>query len=63
MQEKINISLDKSLWDGLAKFAHSESLKGNKRFPTIKALRLSVKTFLRLTPGEINKILKRQSII
>ena len=60
MPEKlINISIDRDLWDGLSKFAHQQSIKQGKRFPTIKALRVSIKVFLRLRPQEINEILKR----
>lgn len=59
MPEMINVTFDRELWDGLARFAHSQSIKGNKRFAVIKALRLAVKVFLRLEVWEINKVLKR----
>ena len=58
MQEMINVTLDWELWDGLARFAHSQSITGNKRFATIRAFRLAVKVFLRLKPREINAFLK-----
>ena len=60
MPEKtINLSLERNLWDALSSFAHEQSIKQGKRFSTIKALRLAIKVFLRLSPQEINEILKR----
>lgn len=58
-KDAIDISLDRPLWNGLSKFAHEQSIAGNRRFPTIHALRLAIKAFLRMTPGEINEVLKR----
>jgi hypothetical protein len=55
----INISLERNLWDDLSKFAWDQSLITGKRFPTIRALRLAVKVFLRASPQEINEILNR----
>jgi hypothetical protein len=57
-KDTINVTLDRHLWDGLSEFAHEQSLKG-QRFPTIKALRIAVKVFLRLKPKEINAVLRR----
>ena len=59
MAKGINITIDRDLWDDLSKFAHDQSIKQNKRYPTIKALRLAVKVLLRLEVKEINQILKR----
>jgi len=53
------IALDQDLWDDLSKFARERSIKQGKRFPTIKALRLAIKVFLRLDFEEINEILER----
>jgi len=61
MQEMINVTLDRELWNGLTRFAHEQSIKQNRRFPVIKALRLSVKIFLLLEPKEINQVLKRNT--
>ena len=62
MPEKlINISIDRDLWDGLSKFAHQQSIKQGKRFPTIKMLRIAAKVLLRLEPWEINEVLKRNT--
>lgn len=58
-QKKINISLDRDLWDALGRFAYEQSLLQGERFPTIKALRMSIGVFLRLQIGEINEILER----
>jgi len=57
----VNITLDRDLWDGLGVFAHDQSIKKNKRFSTIEALRLSVRIFLKLEVKEINQILKRDT--
>ena len=57
----INISLDRDLWDALSRFAHEQSIKQGKRFPTIKALRVAIKVFLRLELWEINQVLKRDT--
>jgi len=58
-KETINVTLPRDLWDGLGRFSYEQSIKGGKRFPTIKALRVAIKVFLRLRPQEINEILKR----
>ena len=58
-KDAINISLDRELWDSLSAFAHQQSILAKRRFPTINALRFAVRTFLRMTPGEVNEILKR----
>ncbi len=60
-QKTININLDKDLWNSLSKFAHEQSILHEKRFPTIKALRLAIQTFLRMEPKEINEVLKRDT--
>jgi hypothetical protein len=60
-KETINITVDRGLWDSLGGFAHEQSIKQGKRFPTIKALRLAIKVFLRLEPWEINQVLKRDT--
>ena len=57
----INITLDKHLWDNLSKFAHEQSILHERRFPTIHALRIAIKVFLRLKPQEINEVLKRNT--
>ena len=61
MQEKINISLDRELWDGLTRFAHGQSIKKGKRFSTIQALRIAIQIFLKLEPKEINQLLRRDT--
>ena len=57
----INISIDRDLWDALSRFAHEQSLKQNKRFSTIKMLRVAARVLLRLEPWEINEVLKRNT--
>jgi len=59
--DTINITLDRSLWDELNRFAHEQSILHKKRFPTIQALRLAIKAFLRMEPKEINEVLKRDT--
>lgn len=61
MSEKINITLDRDLWDALGKFAHEQSLLQEKRFSTIEVLRTAVQVFLRLEIKEINQILERNT--
>ena len=61
MAKGINITIDRDLWDKLSEFAHDQSIKQSKRYPTIRALRLAVKVLLRLEVGEINQILKRNT--
>jgi hypothetical protein len=58
----INMTLEKELWQGLSEFAHRQSIARGERFPTIKALRLSVKVFLRLRAKEISKVLRRDTL-
>jgi hypothetical protein len=60
-QDAVNISIDRDLWESLSAFAHKQSLVKGKRFPTIKALRIAVNVFLKLTPREINRVLKRDT--
>jgi hypothetical protein len=38
MSEKINLTLDRPLWDALTKFAHKQSLLKGKRFTVIEGL-------------------------
>ena len=59
MKEGINITLDRDLWDSLGKVAHKQSILQNRRVPTIKTLRLAVHVFLKMSPDEVNEILKR----
>jgi hypothetical protein len=59
---RVNITLERGLWDGLSEFAHEQSLVKCQRFPTIKALRMAVKVFLRLKPKEINAVLRRDTL-
>lgn len=61
MTKGINITIDRDLWDNLNKFAHDQSIKRDKRYPTIKALRLAIKVLLRLEVKEINQVLKRNT--
>lgn len=61
MPGKINITVDRDLWDALGKFAHEQSLLQDKRFSTIEALRMAIKVFLRLEPKEVNRILERNT--
>lgn len=58
-QKTVNITLERELWDALGRFAHDQSIKQGKRVSTIGMLRLAIKVFLRLTPQEINQILRR----
>lgn len=59
MRDTINITLDRDLWDRLSAFAHKQSVLSKRRFSTIHALRLAIRTFLRMEPREINETLKR----
>ena len=61
MQKMINVTLDRELWDGLARFAHEQSILQEKRFSTIAALRMAIKVFFRLEIKEINEILSRST--
>ena len=60
-KDKVNITLDRDLWDGLAKFAHHQSILMEKRVPTIQALRTAIRTFLKMEPKEINRVLLRKT--
>ena len=60
-QKTINITLERDLWDGLARFAHEQSILQERRFPTIRALRVAIKTFLRMELREISEVLKRDT--
>jgi len=62
-QKTINISLDRTLWDALGKFAHEQGLLRGERFSTIEALRTAIKVFLRLEIREVNEILERNTRI
>ena len=62
MKETVSIDLEKELWAALSKFAHQQSIKKGRRFPTIRALRIAIKVFLKLKPGEINAILTREPL-
>jgi len=61
MKEKLNITVERDLWDGLNAFAHEQSLLQGARFSTIEALRLAIKVFLRLEIREINEFLERNT--
>jgi hypothetical protein len=60
-EDTINITLDRQLWEGLSKFAHEQSIKQNKQYPIIRALRLAIWTFLKMEPNEISEVLKRNT--
>ena len=60
-EETINITLDRDLWEMLRKFAHQQSIKANKQYATIRALRLAIRTFLKMQPEEIAEVLKRRT--
>lgn len=60
MSEKINITLERSLWDALSKVAYEQSLIHGERVSTIEILRIAIKTFLRMEDREINEILERE---
>jgi hypothetical protein len=57
---KINLTLERDLWDSLSKFAYEQSLAQEKRLPTIELLRTAIEVFLRLEIKEINEILDRE---
>ena len=61
MKKRINVTIDKPLWDALAKFGHEQSLLQGARFSTIEALRTAIRVFLRLEIKEINQILERDT--
>ena len=58
-KKTVNVTLDRHLWDSLSKFAWDQCLISGKRFSTIKALRVAIQTFLKMTPNEINQTLNR----
>ena len=60
-KEKINISLDRYLWNDLSKYAHHQSISHEERFTTIRALRTAIHVFLKLENKEINQILRRDT--
>jgi hypothetical protein len=61
MKKKLNITIERDLWDGLNAFAHEQSLLQGTRFSSIEALRTAIKVFLRLEIKEINQILDRDT--
>lgn len=60
-QDTVNITVDRELWEGLSKFAHEQSIKQNKQYPIIRALRLAIWTFLKMERTEISEVLKRNT--
>ena len=60
-QGTINITLDRNLWDDLSRVPHQQSIRHERRFSTIEALRVAVRVFLRLHAGQINEILTRDT--
>jgi hypothetical protein len=59
-EETINITIERSLWNGLSTLAYRQSILRGKRFCTIDALRLAIKVFLKMAPQEINEVLDRK---
>ena len=59
MSDKINLTLEREIWNSLARFAHQQSIAQGKRFTVIETLRTAVNVFLRLKVSEINEILER----
>jgi len=58
---KINITLERDLWDSLSKRAYEQSIIHNERISTILMLRLAIKVFLKMRDDEINQILDRDT--
>ena len=56
-KDKINITLERDLWDSLSDMAHQQSILKEKRYTTIQALRTAIHVFLKLHPQEVNQIL------
>ena len=54
-KDKINITLERELWDSLSNMAHQQSILKGKRFTTIRALRTAIHVFLKLDPREVNR--------
>jgi hypothetical protein len=59
LRDKTNLTLDRDLWNKLARFAHKQSLIQGKQFSAAKALRMAIRVFLRLRPDEVNEALAR----
>ena len=58
-KDKINITIERDLWDSLSKLSHQQSILKEKRYTTIQALRTAIHVFLKLHPQEVNQILDR----
>ena len=58
-KDKVNITLEKELWDELNRFASEQTIIKGSRYHTIDALRAAVRVFLRLDLSEIVRTLKR----
>ena len=56
----INLTLERSLWDELSRFAGEQTIIQGQRYSTINALRSAIRILLRLELSEITKVLKRE---
>lgn len=55
----INVAISREIYDRLAQFARKQSLLKGRRVTRRQTHELALKVFLKLTPAEINSILKR----